>query len=169
MSPRAAWRLESFGFTRVFDLAGGKTEWMSAGLPTEGEVTPPLGAGAIAREVPTCLPVDRLEDVRARADVREAGMCIVTTEGGIVQGRLRRKQLAKNGELAEDVMEVGPTTVRFDEELVGLIGRMQKAKVGSIIVSDAGGKLIGVARRQDGEKLIHELHHHEHHDEEGHG
>jgi hypothetical protein len=35
MSPRAAWRLESIGFTQVYDYAAGKADWGSAGLPLE--------------------------------------------------------------------------------------------------------------------------------------
>ena len=35
MSPRAAWRLESLGFARVYDYVAGKADWMAAGLPTE--------------------------------------------------------------------------------------------------------------------------------------
>src|SRR5438309_12115020 len=34
MSPRAAWRLESVGFSEVSDYVAGKNDWMSAGLPT---------------------------------------------------------------------------------------------------------------------------------------
>jgi rhodanese-related sulfurtransferase len=36
MSPRAAWRLESIGFTEVHDYVAGKADWGSAGLPLEG-------------------------------------------------------------------------------------------------------------------------------------
>jgi rhodanese-related sulfurtransferase len=36
MSPRAVWRLEAMGFSRVYDYAVGKVDWMAAGLPTEG-------------------------------------------------------------------------------------------------------------------------------------
>jgi hypothetical protein len=34
MSPRAAWRLERFGF-EVYDYAAGKADWTAPGLPTE--------------------------------------------------------------------------------------------------------------------------------------
>ena len=35
MSPRAAWRLESFGFGQVHDYTGGKVDWQAAGLSTD--------------------------------------------------------------------------------------------------------------------------------------
>ncbi len=36
MSPRAAWRFESLGGTRVYDYVAGKVDWFAAGLPREG-------------------------------------------------------------------------------------------------------------------------------------
>jgi rhodanese-related sulfurtransferase len=36
MSDRAAWRLESLGFTRVYRYSPGKDGWLAMGLPTEG-------------------------------------------------------------------------------------------------------------------------------------
>ena len=53
-------------------------------------------------------------------------------------------------------MEAGPTTVRPSEPLDALIGRMQKRKVESIVVSTAGGVLVGVLRRDDGERRLSE-------------
>ena len=32
MSPRAAWRLEAFGYVEVYDYVAGKSDWMAAGL-----------------------------------------------------------------------------------------------------------------------------------------
>ena len=45
-------------------------------------------------------------------------------------------------------MEAGPTTVRPSEPLDALIGRMQKRRTSSIIVSTANGVLVGVLRRE---------------------
>ena len=47
MSPRAAWRLESIGFTRVYDYVAGKADWGSFGLPLQG--TKGLRAGEFVR------------------------------------------------------------------------------------------------------------------------
>ena len=35
-SPAAAEKLETFGFTNVYDYEGGKQDWMDAGYPVEG-------------------------------------------------------------------------------------------------------------------------------------
>ena len=37
MSPRAACRLQTLGFTNVYDYVLGKADWLAHGLPTEGE------------------------------------------------------------------------------------------------------------------------------------
>jgi hypothetical protein len=47
MSPRAAWRLESIGFTRVHDYVAGRADWGSFGLPLEGTMGPRAGAQAL--------------------------------------------------------------------------------------------------------------------------
>jgi hypothetical protein len=67
----------------------------------------------VHRDDITCHISDRLGDVvnKVRATGKEA--CIVTTEEGVVLGRIHGKTLedAPNA-LVEDVMESGPTTVR---------------------------------------------------------
>jgi len=35
-SPKAAEKLDTFGFTNVWDYEGGKKDWMEAGYPVEG-------------------------------------------------------------------------------------------------------------------------------------
>jgi hypothetical protein len=37
MSPRAACRLATIGFTEVYDYVAGKAEWLARGLPRDGE------------------------------------------------------------------------------------------------------------------------------------
>src|SRR6266487_18956 len=76
MSPRAAWRLESIGFTQVHDYVAGKADWGSSGLPLEGTRGSRTRVGAhLRRDVPTCRLDERLSDVRAR--VRVAGSSTV--------------------------------------------------------------------------------------------
>ena len=47
MSPRAAWRLESLGFTAVYDYVAGKADWFARGLPRAGRLAeePTVGQG----------------------------------------------------------------------------------------------------------------------------
>ena len=96
MSPRAAWRLESLGYGQVFDYAAGKSDWIAAGLPTEGTATGrPTAATVARRDVPTCRLEDSLPDVRER--VRAAGWdtCVVVNEARIVMGLLRAEELGR--------------------------------------------------------------------------
>lgn len=172
MSPRAAWRLESLGFDRVYDYEAGKSDWTASGLPTEGRYARMPRPGLLAREVPTCRLDDRVAGARERIEKEGAAMCVVTTDDGIVLGRVRRKHLeGKDDTVVSDVMEEGPTSVRFDEFLPDLTERMEKAGVATILVTTSAGKLVGVMHREDSEKLLRELqaaHDHEHHDHEHH-
>src|SRR6266516_4054802 len=68
MSPRAAWRLESMGFTQVYDYTAGKLDWLAAGLATEGSNAQRPRAGDVARgDVPTCGLDERLGEGAGRA------------------------------------------------------------------------------------------------------
>lgn len=158
MSNRAAWRLESLGFTRVHHYTPGKDGWLTMGLPTEGPDAATPRAGDVAdRDTPTCALHDRLGDVRDRLRVSGKTSCIVVNDQRVILGRLRGKSLDGDPEqTAESVMEAGPTTVRPSEPLDALIGRMQKRKAKSIVVSTAAGVLVGVLRREDGERRLSE-------------
>ena len=156
MSPRAAWRLESLGFTEVVDYVGGKADWFAAGLPREGWLADVLRTGDIARrDDVTCRLADRIRDVVEK--VREAGQdtCIVTTAGMVVLGRIRIEQLAEDSEaLAEDVMESGPTTTRADTTLEAINERFQVRNVDSILVATSDGRLVGTLYRSDVESHL---------------
>ncbi|MDQ3954010.1 MAG: CBS domain-containing protein [Actinomycetota bacterium] len=156
MSPRAACRLESLGFSAVYDYAAGKSDWTGSGLPTEGTHADLPRPGRLARETPTCRPRDTVAFARKRAG--DGGVCIVTSDDGIVLGRLRGKALDGDGEMTvEDVMETGPTTVRYDEFLPDLVERMQKSGVESILVTKPSGHLVGILRRKDAEESLADL------------
>jgi CBS domain-containing protein len=158
MSVRAAWRLESLGFTRVYRYTPGKDGWLTMGLPTEGPDAATPRAGNVADlDAPTCSLHDRLGDVRDRLQMAGETSCIVVNDQRVVLGRVRGEALDGDAEqTAEAVMEVGPTTVRPSEPLDALIGRMQKRKVESIVVSTADGVLVGVLHRDAGERRLSE-------------
>jgi CBS domain-containing protein len=158
MSARAASRLESLGFTRVFRYTPGKDSWLAMGLPTEGPEAATPRAGDVAdRDAPTCALHDRLGVVRDRLRAAGKTSCIAVNEQRVVLGRVRGEALDGDAEqTVEAVMEVGPTTVRPSEPLEALIGRMQKRRVESIVVSTADGVLVGVLHRGDGERRLAE-------------
>ena len=158
MSPRAAWRLESLGFTKVYDYVGGKADWFAAGLPREGELTSIPRTGDVARrDEVTCRPTDRISAVIDR--VRTAGKetCIVTTDGGVILGRVRADRLHGDAqEAVEEVMELGPTTTRADTMLEAILERLSARNVDNILVATSDGRLVGTLYRSDTETRLHE-------------
>ncbi len=158
MSPRAAWRLESLGFTKVYDYVGGKADWFAAGLPREGELTSIPRTGDVARRDDiTCRPTDRISDVIDR--VRAAGKetCIVTTDGGVILGRVQADRLdADAQEPVEEAMELGPTTTRADTTLEAILERLNARNVDSILVATSDGRLVGTLYRSDAEARLNE-------------
>ncbi len=158
MSPRAAWRLESLGFTQVFDYVAGKADWMGSGLLVEGKLADYPRAGSVARtDIPTCRLTDRLGDARDRTQDADQNVCVVVNDDHIVLGRLRGEALRGDpGATVESVMESGPTTIRPDEPLEAITQRMRDQRVGSILVTTSDGRLVGILYRKDAEKRLEE-------------
>ena len=151
MSPRAAARLETLGFTRVYDYVAGKKDWGSNGLPREGTKVPARSAGDAAhRDVPTCRLDERLHEVRKR--VRDAGWdtCIVIDDDGVVLGRIGRKALASDDDVSvEEAMSPGPSTVRPSIGTDALLERMRSRNMTSYVVTTSDGRLVGLVRRDE--------------------
>jgi CBS domain-containing protein len=163
MSPRAAWRLESLGFGRVYDYRPGKQDWFAAGLPSEGRIAAVPRAADVARsDVPTCGLGEPVGDVRER--VRAAGWeeCVVVNEKRIVLGLLRAKHFreAEDGQSAEDVMLPGPSTFRPHVHIVEMAAFMARHDLESSPITTGDGELVGMLRLADAEEAVHGLHDH---------
>jgi CBS domain-containing protein len=155
MSPRAAWRLESLGFARVFDYVAGKSDWSARGLPIEGEFAQVPKAIDAAEEVPTCRPEESLEVVRARLEQAGERGCIVVNSENVVLGRLRSRTFQSDGQRrVQDAMEEGPSTFRPDVPLSELLDRMRPQKIQAVIVTDPDGRLMGVLERLRAEEFL---------------
>jgi rhodanese-related sulfurtransferase len=90
LSPRAARRLETLGFTKVYDYVEGKLDWLAAGLPTEGSnAGKPPAVDLADRDVPTCDLDSRLGGVARRVRAAGRGSCVVVTADQVVLGLLR--------------------------------------------------------------------------------
>ena len=90
MSPSAAWRLETLGFTNVYDYVGGKANWFAAGLPREGELTGIPRAGDVARrDDVTCRPTDRIGDVIDRMIQKRMKIGELAKEAGLTAKTIR--------------------------------------------------------------------------------
>jgi CBS domain-containing protein len=154
MSPRAAWRLESIGFRRVYDYVAGKADWAAAGLPLEGRAGPRVGDHA-RRDVPTCGLEERLSAVRARIARSGWEICVVVNEHGIVLGRLGRRALRSTvDQRVEEAMTPGPSTIRPHVRLEAILGRMRDRNLTSLIVTRSDGTLVGVLRREEAEAVL---------------
>ena len=159
MSPRAALRLETLGFTRVYDYTTGLADWTANLLPTEGRSTTILAAkDAVRRDAPTCRLTEHIQDATARIASTDHNQCVVTSEDGVVLGRLRGAALKANPDaLVESAMESGPTTIRPDLPLAAYVEHMQTRRVSSVIVTRSTGELIGVLYRRDAEARLRAL------------
>jgi CBS domain-containing protein len=154
MSARAAWRLESLGFTQVFRYTAGEADWFASGLPTEGKLAGVPRVKDVARtDVATCALSEQLDAVRERVQAAGWDQCIVVNEQGIVLGRLGQEELGADTEAStEAVMEAGPTTIRPDTMLDDIVQRMRARRVESIVVSTSDGELLGILFRKDAER-----------------
>ncbi len=156
MSPRAAWRLESLGFTDVFDYVAGKADWFASGLPRAGKQASVPYAGDLARQdIPTCGLTDRVGDVQQQ--IRGAGrdVCVVVNDTGVVLGLLREEALNADPEtLVEQVMEPGPTTYRPSTPLEAILKYMRKRRRDDILITTSDGKLFGILYCQDAERQL---------------
>ena len=158
MSPRAAWRLESLGFTQVFEYVAGKADWLASGLPIEGKMANYCRAGSVARaDVPTCRLTDRVADALKQVQASDHCVCVVTNDEGVVLGRLGERALLTDPEgLVEQVMESGPTTTRPDDPLEAITERLRGRGVDSILVTTPDGRLVGILYLEDAERILAE-------------
>ena len=159
MSPRAAARLETLGFTKVYDYVAGKADWLAAAQPSTGEAAGVLRAGdAIRGDDVACHLGDRLGDSVDR--IRPAGgdLCIVVDDHHVVLGRVRGRALAgdPNAKI-EDVMQSGPATIRPDVPLETVAKTLREGNVTSTLVTDPEGRLIGTLYLEDAERALEEL------------
>ncbi len=153
MSPRAAWRLESLGFTEVYDYAAGKADWCAWGLPREGRAAQVPTVGEVARsDVPTCGLADRVADAKARTQATGFDACVVVNERCVVLGLLREQELDGDRHApAEQVMRPGPTTYRPNVPAGEAAARMRERQVDVLLVTTPDGVLVGLLRREDAE------------------
>ncbi len=159
MSARAAWRLESLGFTNVFRYTAGKTDWLSNGLPSEGELAGELRIGMIAhRDTPTCHPGQRIGDLHVPDD-----LCVVLNDQGVILGDLRARALrAAPDTPVEDVMDPGPSTYRPNVSAREMAHHLLDSGARRVLVADADGHLLGWISRDDVTRALDE-HRHQHH------
>jgi CBS domain-containing protein len=151
MSPRAAWRLESLGFREVYHYVDGKSDWMAAGLPTEGTNAQRPRAGDLARkDVPTAGLSERLGDVRDRVRAQGWDAVVVVNEQRVVLGLLRSAELDKDPDLAiEQAMRPGPSTFRPSASIHEMAHAMVEHKLENVPITTSDGRLVGLLLQKD--------------------
>lgn len=146
MSPRAAWRLESLGFTQVFDYVAGEQDWFAYGLPREGKLAAEPHASDLARpDVPTCRLTDRIGDVREQGHMAGWDACVVVNEDRIVLGLLRQHALDGDPQaVVETVMEMGPSTFRPSALVSDVMDYLRRRSFDSAVITTSDGRLVGL-------------------------
>ncbi|MCH8848604.1 MAG: CBS domain-containing protein [Chloroflexi bacterium] len=151
MSPRAAARLETLGFDKVYDYVPGKSDWIAAGLPTVRQSPGPPTAGMTLRagDIVSHLG-ERLGDAARRARAEGKDEVIVVDDRHVVLGRVRGAALDGGpATLIEDAMRPGPATVRPDTLLETIVASLGGAGVASTLVTDPDGRFIGTVYLED--------------------
>jgi CBS domain-containing protein len=161
MSPRAAWRLETMGFTRVYDYEAGKQNWLASGLPTEGKYAGfPRAGGLARRDVPTARLEENLGAVRDRMEASEHDTAVVVNEEDVVLGLLRPEQLdGRTDARVEEAMTPGPSTFRPHVFVTEMAEFMQRHDLLSALITTGDGILVGLLRRDDAVRAAEGLHH----------
>jgi len=151
MSPRAAWRLESLGFSAVYDYVAGKLDWMAAGLPTEGTNAQHPRAGEVSRkDVPTAQLDERLGEVRERVQAAGWDAVVVVNSERVVLGLLRSKELDKDPNLRiEQAMRPGPSTFRPYVSIRKMAESMTQHQLESSPITTSDGRLVGLLLQKD--------------------
>ncbi len=152
MSPRAACRLATLGFTQVYDYVPGKVDWLARNQPVEGTGADTEMIGRhLRQEVTTVRPEERISAVRARVARSAHRFALVTTADGILLGRLRAAVLddADPTRPAGEVMEAGPSTLRPHEPAAAIADRLVDKGLSYAIVADPDGRLLGTVHPGD--------------------
>lgn len=160
MSPRAAWRLESLGFTQVYDYTDGKLDWLAAGLPTEGTNARSPRAGDVAiPDVTTCGTHEGTGEVRKRVAAAGWDVCVVVNDERVVFGVIRAEELGRGGnEPVEAVMRPGPSTFRPHVPIAEMAHYMVHHDLASSPITTSDGRLVGLLRVEDAVHVAHEQH-----------
>ena len=155
MAPRAAARLESLGFDKVYEYKAGKLDWLAAGLPTEGTNSDCPRAGEASRKDMVVSGLkDRLGDVRDRAQAAGWDVAVVIDDNRVVLGLLRSKQLEMDPSLtAEQAMRPGPSTFRPYVAIKEMADYMVEHNLDSAPITTSDGKLVGLLLRSEAVRL----------------
>jgi hypothetical protein len=144
----------------VYDYPAAKSDWMAAGLPTEGEASGRPTAGTVARrDVPTCHLEESLRMFGSEPERRGGTPASWSTRRGSSWGSSAPSSSAGKEDLtAESAMRPGPSTFRPHVPIAEMAEVMAQHDLPNAPVTTSTGKLIGLLVREDVERAAHERH-----------
>lgn len=152
MSPRAACRLVTLGFTEVYDYVAGKVDWLARNQPIAGDGPGDTIGAHLRHDAVTIGPDEPLDHVRDRVDASPHPFALVITTGGVLLGRLRPSVLRDTTDpdaAAATVMEPGPSTLRPHQPVAEVRAHLQDKGLTYAIVTDPDGQLLGTVHPDD--------------------
>jgi CBS domain-containing protein len=151
MSRRAAARLESFGLENICVYVAGKQDWLAFDLPFDGKLAESRTAGSSAmKDIPVCAPLEKISEVRRRAEQAGWHECVVADDKRVVLGLLEKAAWHARDELTvEEVMDPAPLTLRPHFPWESVVQKMNSQKTAVALVTRPDGKLIGLLRQTE--------------------
>lgn len=151
MSRRAAARLESFGLENICVYIAGKQDWLAFDLPFEGSLTETRRASSsVIRNVPVCGPLEKIAEVRPRAEQAGWRQCVVINENRVVLGLLGKEAWAAGDDLpVEEAMHPAPLTFRPHLPWESVMEKMHAQKTDVALVTKPDGRLIGLLKQSE--------------------
>lgn len=145
LSGRAAGRLESLGFAKVYNYNASKVDWFANSLPAEGtEADQPQLADLVEVDVPTCTLDEPARTVRARLGDHE--VCLVVDHHQVLLGSVDATTLSPDDDRSVGtLMREGPGTHRPDMTVPEAAELVRKHPKRQLIVTNADGTVVGVA------------------------
>ncbi len=133
----------------------GKVDWLAHNLPVEGDAPPPTIVGRAMRDdAVLCRPTDRVSDVCESIERSPYPFALVTSDDGTLLGRAPSSALDPASERPVwDVAEPGPKTFRPHVSAEKVLGVLADKRLRWAIVTTPEGRVLGVASREDLERL----------------
>lgn len=111
--------------------------------------------------MPTCAAHEPIGEVRERVDAAGWDACVVVNEERVVSGLLREAELqAVSDGRVDQVMRPGPSTFRPHVPIEEMAAFMQQHDLASSPITTSDGRLVGLLRREDAIRVVHEQHEH---------
>ena len=143
------------GFTEVYDYVPGKVDWLAHGLPVEGErPEAPIAGRAMRDDVVLCRPGDLVGHVLELIERSPYPFALVLSDDRTLLGRAPASALDPASDRPVwDVAEPGPKTFRPHAAAEKVAGVLIDKELRWAIITTPEGRFLGVASREDLERL----------------